>query len=695
MRRVLYLLATLGFATMAAAAATATRVDLNRGWALLQEKVERVPPLATDTSSAADEAAAKGELVDLPHTWNRAGATYDTLGQLWYFKRFDLPKLAPDAIAQLHFGAVFYKARVFLNNSEIGSHEGGFHAFSFDVSKRLAQRNVIAVLVDNRPGMYTIPGFGARGSPDAWYDWWAYGGITRDVWLDIHGPVRIAGQTIRSKIEGRKARVTSRVSVVNHAKQPLKMAAMVRAPSGRTVAIQTVALAAGDTTTTLTFDIDDVEPWDLDHARLYRMDVEVADSGQFLAKASEHFGLRTIEIRDRHLLLNGQRVRLTGMTRHADSPWEGAAETRGTLAHDWQDMKSLNMTLTRPVHYAPDPWVMDFADRHGILLIPEIPIWQASEDQLSNPRYLELAKLQMRELIEQYGNHPSVLAWSVLNESAAGSPGGIKFFRAMKQYINELDPGRLVTLADDNLPKLSRAEESAANDADFLMMNEYFGAWHGPREALNPALDQVNALFPGKMVIISELGFPGTFAPNAVEADKVRVSILREQLPELAKRDWIAGAILWCYQDYKSRRYFWPGQEGGYLEHGLVDPDRQRKPSYFAWRELNEPARAELAWSRREGAGAASAPAAFTVVVTPNGAASLPYVPLDGYKIVWQLTGAESRAFAGGERAVDPRAPVRISADVPKREKDGPFRLVVKLVRPDGSVAMERALASQ
>ena len=66
----------------------------------------------------------------------------------------------------------------------------------------------------------------------------------------------------------------------------------------------------------------------------------------------------------------------------------------------------------------------------------------------------------------------------------------------------------------------------------------------------------------------------------------MRVSILREQMPLLAQRDWIAGAILWCYQDYKSRRYFWPGQEQGYLEHGIVDPDRQRKPSYFAWREL-------------------------------------------------------------------------------------------------------------
>jgi hypothetical protein len=690
MRRMLYLLALLGLTMSAAQGATATRIDLNRGWALFQEKTDRVPPFATDTLSGAAEAAARGEIVDLPHTWNRAGARYDTLGQVWYFKRFDLPKLPPDAIAQLHFGAVFYKARVFLNNREIGSHEGGFHAFSFDVSGRLSQSNVLAVLVDNRPGMYTIPGFGARGAPDAWYDWWAYGGITRDVWLDIHGPVRIAGQAIRSKIEGRKATVTNRVSVVNRAKRSLQLGAAVVSPAGKTVATPRVTLAAGATTATLTFAIDDAELWDLDDARLYRMNVEVTDSKGVLAQATGTFGLRTIEVRDRHLLLNGERVRLTGMTRHADSPWEGGAETRGTMAHDWEDMKTLNMTLTRPVHYAPDPWVMEFADRRGILLIPEIPIWQASEDQLSNPQYLELAKRQMRELIEQYGNHPSVLAWSVLNESAAGTPGGIKFFRAMKAYINELDPGRMVTLADDNLPKLNRAEDSAANDADFLMMNQYFGAWHGPREALGPALDKVDRLFPGKMVIISELGFPGIFAPNPTVADETRVSILREQMPELAKRDWIAGAILWCYQDYKSRRYFWPGQEGGYLEHGIVDPARQRKPSYAAWAELNAPARMELRWTKRD----QGIPAAFEVAVTPNGAAQLPSFPLRDYKVTWQLRGAESRAFASGSLALAAGGS-RTTGTVPAREKPTPFALVAELVRPDGSVAMQRVLPAQ
>jgi hypothetical protein len=223
------------------------------------------------------------------------------------------------------------------------------------------------------------------------------------------------------------------------------------------------------------------------------------------------------------------------------------------------------------------------------------------------------------------------------------------------------------------------------------MMNQYFGAWHGPREALDPALDKVNQLFPDKMVIISEFGFPGIFAKTPTEADATRVSILREQLPLLAKRDWIAGAILWCYQDYKSRRYFWPGQEQGYLEHGIVDPNRQRKPSYFAWAELNAPAHLDARWTRNTN----GEPAAFAFTMKPNGATELPSYPLRDYRVSWQLVDADNKAFADGAALASPTGPLSVERDVPARTNKGAFRLVIKLVRPDGSLAMERSLASQ
>jgi beta-glucuronidase len=662
----------------------ATRIDLNRDWSFRAQS--GVDGMEAGWPKAAPEGVTA---VDLPHSWNRTGPDYEYLGVGWYFRRLDLPKLPADAIVQLNFGAAFYKSRVWINGVEVGTHEGGYSAHSFDISRHLRERNLVVVSVDNRPGMFTIPGFGARGAPDAWYDWWAYGGLVRDVWINVHGPVRIGGQFIRSKLDGTRATVSNRVTLETRERRRVTLKATATGPAGQTVAthVQDIELATGDNTATVSLQLENIQRWDLDHPNLYRLGVEILEGQQLLDSASEYFGLREILIRDRHLLINGQRVRLTGMTRHTDSPWEGLAESPGTLRHDWEDMKSLNMTLTRPIHYPPGTRTADFADRRGILMIPEIPIWQASEEQLSNPQYLALAKQQMRELIEQYGNHPSVFAWSVLNESAAGTPGGIRFFREMRDYIKSLDPERYVTLADDNLPKLERADQSAANDADFLMMNQYFGAWHGPREALGPALDKVDRLFPSKMVIISELGFPGIFAKTPAEADPIRVSILREQMPLLAQRDWIGGAILWCYQDYKSRRYFWPGQEQGYLEHGIVDPNRQRKPSYFAWKELNEPASLVLRWAKSD----AGSPRAFSIELKPNGPAHLPFIPLRGYRLSWQFVNAENRSYAHGRTDLNGE-PLAFELAVPSPDKPQPFRLEVKILRPDGTVAMERTL---
>ena len=695
--RTMNLLRTSGLLAIAATlltvtpcvASAETRIDLNRGWAFRID-----PEGAGERSGWHETSPLEAERVDVPHTWNR-GKHHDYLGVAWYFRDFDLPQLSPGATVQLNFGATFYRARVWVNGVEVGGHEGGYTAYSFDITDHLRKENRIAVAIDNRPGMATIPGFGARGAADAWYDWWAYGGIVRDVWLGIHGPVRIGNQFIRSTIDGSSAIVTDRMSLSSRwpDRRQATLRATVTGPAGesKVVHTETVDVAPRQGELDFSFPLADIRLWDLDHPNLYRLSVELRDAdGALLDRHESEFGLRTIEIRNRHLLLNGERVRLVGMTRHADSPWEGLAETAGTLRHDYEDMKSLQLTLSRPVHYAPDPLVLEFADRRGVLLIPEIPVWQFSEAQLGDPDVLALAQRQMRELIEQTGNHPSVYAWSVANESATGTPAGIAYFRAMRDFIRGIDPGRPVTFADDNLPKLERAEQSAAKDADFLMMNQYFGAWHGRRDELGPALDKVNRLFPDKMVVISEFGFPGIFAPNAVEADTARASIIREQLPEFARRDWIAGAILWCYQDYKSRRYFWPGQEEGYLEHGLVDHNRQRKPSYFAWKEMTEPARVELRWTgctRGE-------PAEFNVTVTPNDSTRIPYHPLRDYRVTWQLVGSGNRGFAHGERPLASPAAVTIAGKVPARADGKPFRLVVNLLRPDGTTAVARELAS-
>jgi beta-glucuronidase len=439
-------------------------------------------------------------------------------------------------------------------------------------------------------------------------------------------------------------------------------------------------------TAELAVEIPKPELWHFDRPRLYALDLALRDGTTLLDERSDTFGIRTVEVRDRGLWLNGERVRLTGVTRHEDSVQEGLAETRGTMKHDWDDLKSLHVALTRPVHYPQHPYVLDYADRNGVLLVPEIPMWQFSEEQMKDPRVLALAKDMMREMIEQAGNHPSVFAWSLCNESATSTAGGRAYVKAMAEHVKALDPGRYVTYADDGLPFTSDAAQNANQHTDFIMMNQYFGSWAGPAEGLAPALEKVGRMFPDKMVLVSEFGLAGLFAPDTAQADRLRVGILESQLEEFARHDFVAGAIFWCYQDYKSHRNLWPGLDTDWVEMGLVDENRQRLPSYFAWKERTSPARVRVSWT----AEPYRAPTGFRATVERKGPAELPSHELRGYRLDWEARDHDGTLIGGA--AVDlpvVGAPATVEGSWPATTSRE-IRLTVKVLRPTGFVAAER-----
>jgi beta-glucuronidase len=672
---------------LCAPAFAATAIDLNRDWLFRTDPNQIGATAGWQTKLPSDT-----ESVNLPHTWNM-GRHDNYLGKAWYFRTFELPIRTANLHAKLHFGATFYAARVWLNGMEVGGHEGGYTAYSLDITPYLRATNYLAVEIDNRITQSTIPGFAMRGS-DAepkWYDWWDYGGIVRDVSLILSGLVEVDRQRIRCRVQEKAATVEDRIYLENNSGKIEELATRATAfgPDNQPAASErrTIEVNPGSFDFVISLALPRPKLWSIDHPNVYRMVVQITDAdGKILDEQSDTFGVRTIEIRDRHLLINGERVRLTGITRHEDSLWEGLAETPGTMRYDYDDLKTLQVTLTRPVHYPQNPFILDYADRQGILLIPEIPVWQFSEAQMRDPKVLALAKEQMREMIEQAGNHPSIFAWSVCNESDTSTPGGIAYFRAMREFIRQLDPDRFISYADDNLTKLQRPEDSAANDADFVMMNEYFGSWHGPASALSASLDKVDRLFPYKMVIISEFGLPGVFGIDTEDADRMRVKIIEDQIPQLAERDWIAGAIFWCYQDYKSRRNLRPGLEEGYVDHGLVDEYRQRRPSYYVWKEVNTPASLQGRFDR----STSGSPASFSATVQANSIEKLPSYPLHDYRLEWDVRDDNNKIIASGAQPLpDLSRAQTVVGRLQPLAKTGALRLHLTLLNPVGLVAAE------
>jgi len=633
--------------------------------------------------------------VDVPHTWG-VGPDAEHEGLAWYWRTVTVPPSLRGHRVELHFGATFYKTRLFVNGSLAGEHEGGHTAWFADVTKALGDGGLVAVEIDNRPGLATIPGWAMKleTSGSLWYDWWHYGGIVRDAALVVQERAAIRRQQIRTAVTGATATVRTRAFVERFGAGPLRLEGRVVDESGEPgswtgVDVGAAALSAGSAggVSLPAVEIASPKRWHFDAPHLYRFELRLRDAaGAVLDERVDTFGIRTVEIRDRGLWLNGERVRVTGITRHEDSPWEGLAETRGTMKQDWDDLKALHVVFTRPVHYPQHPWILDYADRHGVLLVPEIPMWQFSEAQMKDPAVLTLAKQMMREMIEQAFNHPSIFAWSVCNESATNTPGGNAYVEAMRDHIREIDPDRFVTYADDGLSYLTDASINANKYTDFLMMNQYFGSWHGPAEGLAPALDRLDRLFPDRMLVISEFGLAGPFAPDSVQADEERVRVMREQLAEFARHDFVAGAVFWCYQDYKSHRNLWPGETTGWVEMGLVDENRQRRPSHAAWREATSPVRLSLSWTRER----FGPPVGFRATVERRPLSELPSYALRGYRAEWEARDHHGVVLASGVRDLpDIGDPATVEGAWPESESRE-IRLVLRVVRPTGFVAGER-----
>lgn len=676
----------LGLALLASPAAASTRIDLNGPWQF------RIDADGGGEAAGWAKAVPDGvETVDVPHTWG-VGRHAEHEGVAWYWKAVSVPPALRGRRLELLFGATFYAARVFVNGRLVGEHEGGHTAWLADATKALGGGGLVAVRIDNRPGVATIPGWAMRlkDSGTLWYDWWHYGGIVRDVALVAQERAAIRRTEIRPRVEGAGAKVATKVFLDRFAAGGrLTVDAQAVDPQGRAVARAGRELdgAAGAAVVPLELGIPEPQRWHFDRPNLYRLVVEVKDGGgAVLDRREESFGVRTVELRGGGLWLNGERVRVTGLTRHEESTQEGLAETRGTMKYDWDDLKALHVVFTRPVHYPQHPYVLDYADRNGVLLVPEIPMWQFSEEQMKDPRVLALAKRMMQEMIEQAGNHPSVFAWSVCNESATSTAGGRAYVKAMVEHVKGLDPSRFVSYADDGLGFVSDAAANANQYTDFLMMNQYFGSWHGPAEGLAPALDRIGKMFPGKTVFVSEFGLAGPFGRDSAEADAKRVEILRSQLAEFARHDFVAGAVFWCYQDYLSHRNLWPGETTGFVEMGLVDENRQRRPSYDAWKEATSPARVSVEWAMGDG----RRPAGFRATVARRPETDLPSYELRGYRVEWEARDHAGALLAEGASDLPPiGAPAVVEgrwAAAPSRE----VRLSLRVLRPTGFVAAFR-----
>lgn len=508
----------------------------------------------------------------VPGDWNsQRPELFFYEGPLWYRKTFRYAA-EPGRRTFVHFGAVNRKARVFLNGKLLGEHEGGFTPFNLEITPALRRgENSLVVEADASRDRDAVP--------TLMTDWWNYGGITRpvrivdlpetfveDYFLFLEpGSSRVVRGHVRLNGAHKRQRVTIRIPEA-------AVAEVVQTDDGGYAEIRLEA---------------DFELWSPDSPKLY--DVEIASETD---SVGDTIGFRTLEARGTDILLNGEPIFLRGVSVHEEAPYRGGrafAPTDARTLLGW--VRELGANFVRLAHYPHNEAIVREAERMGILVWSEIPVyWTISWD---NPRTLATAERQLTENIVRDRNRAAVILWSVANETPISEARNV-FLGRLIDRARELDPSRLVTAA---LQAHYEGETTMVIDdpigekLDVMGNNEYIGWYDG----LPEKCDRIDWRTPyRKPLIMSEFG-GGALAGRHGEVEEIWTEEFQESLYEhqvgmLKRIPFLSGTSPWILMDFRSPRRPLPVIQDYWNRKGLVSERGRRKKAFYVlqryYREL-------------------------------------------------------------------------------------------------------------
>jgi len=619
--------------------------------------------------------------VEVPHTWQVDAAHSDYRGVAWYRREFDaLPSWRESAV-RIEFEAVFHTATVWVNGHLAGEHpRRGYTAFRFDITQFLhwGQPNTIAVRADNTFDDHMLP----RGRSS---DWANDGGLFRPVQLlitprtfvesvDIEAVPDLSDGNAALTISARCRNTSERAWNGDASFRVVDEETGLSAPTNS--APVRLAINAGTSQAlTLNASLGKAKLWHFDFPSLYRLEFSITD-GQGTHQFDTTFGVRKFEVKDGAFHLNGERVRLMGVERMAGShPEFGMAEPEEWIDHDHGDLKHLNCVFTR-VHWPQEKRVLDYCDRHGILMQSEVPAWGPDTFQGMGAQpdsdIMENGLEQLREMIARDRNHPSVVVWGLCNEISGQNPPAYQFAKRMLEEAKRLDPGRLCSYASNSLG--STPERDVAGLMDFIETNEYFGSWQpGAAEDMGKHLDDLHAAFPGKPIVISEYGYCAC-TPDRPEGDEHRIHILRTHDAVIRSKDFVGGAIFFCYNDYRTH----VGDRGvGALQqrvHGVVDIYGVQKSSYPILREELSPVESLTVQNERN---------KFHLILRTRG--DVPWYRLRSYKVRAVFYGQGEIPVDRQEVEVPEVGPgTEAALDLTFPQSEAPLHVQFDVLRPTG-----------
>ena len=531
--------------------------------------------------------------VTVPNAYNAGDlSTLSNTGYVgWYRRDFTLPAHAfasyvPASARQwiIRFESVNYRATVWLNGRLVGSHTGAYLPFEFDLRPQPGVNRLI-VRIDDRRGQADLPPVGDT--------WWNYGGLLREVYL------RTAQRADIQLVQVRPVLPCPTCAAI------VEEQAQIRNVTGTA---QTVGLRGWFGNLALDFGharipahatwiahaqvvVGRPQLWAPGHPSLYRATLSLTDpQGRSLGGYTTYSGIRSIQVTpDGRLRLNGRLLNLRGAFVHEQNILTGAALSPAQLTALMRWERELGSDVIRS-HYPLNPAILEMADRYGILVWDEVPVWQVGNQYLGSPSWNAYAHSTLRQNILDNQNHPSVMLWSIGNElPTPATANEASYVAGAAALAHRLDPTRPVGMAVSGWPGVPC--QSAYAPLDVIGINEYFGwtdAGGGTtddRDGLSPYLDSLRACYPTKALFVTEFGFDGNRHGPVEERGsyEFQADATAFHLRVFASKRWLSGAIYFALQDFQSK----PGWGGGnplpdppWIHKGLVDPNGVLKPAF-------------------------------------------------------------------------------------------------------------------
>jgi beta-glucuronidase len=531
-------------------------VEKKNGW-FLNQKAKPGDPFPTEYNFAT---AAK---LRVPGDWNtqRESLLYYE-GPIWYEHDFTYHPKEHTRVF-LHIGAANYRSWFWVNGQKVCEHEGGFTSFNCEVTAVVHEgANFVVAAVDNTRQEDGVPGLET--------DWWNYGGLTRTVSL-IEVPEAFVDQYDLHLGRAENAQIDGWVHVDGG--QP-----------GQKVEVEIPELGAKTTAqlgeagrAVIHLAAPGLKLWSPESPRLYKVEVRAGQDA-----IDDLIGFRTVETRGTEILLNGKPVFLRGVCIHAEAPYRtGRAYTDKDAETLLGWAKEMGANYVRLAHYPHDETMLRAADRMGILVWSENPVYWALE--FDNPKVLAKAEQQLDEEIGTSRNHAAIILWSMANETP-NTEARTRFIETLAGSARALDPTRLITAAllvrADGHTKI--VDDPLGSALDVIGVNEYIG-WYEQRPETADVTDW--RIEYQKPLIVSEFGGGAKAGLHGSEnqrwTEEFQANIYRHQFGMLNRIPQLRGMTPWVLMDFRSPNRPLAGIQDEFNRKGLISDQGQKKQAFF------------------------------------------------------------------------------------------------------------------